>query len=170
MENLNSADASLAQFHPEISGEHGPFPAPHLSRLWHRTRGGGNRKCVRGRGSVGFCHQQWSKSYSETSEPNQSISPEGFLESKSKDGGKLWETNRGWEGGGGWRTFTSLSPTPFLYSPFFYFTSPPSSTHPVASSRCDSHLLGKKLIFSLGRESPACPLPALTGIGEGSAV
>lgn len=103
MENLNSADASLAQFHPEISGEHGPFPAPHLSRLWHRTRGGGNRKCVRGRGSVGFCHQQWSKSYSETSEPNQSISPEGFLESeqrwwkalrdKQRMGGRRWMTN-----------------------------------------------------------------------------
>lgn len=35
-------------------------------------------------------------------------------------------------------------PLPSSIPPFFYFTSPPSSTHPVASSRCDSHLLGKK--------------------------
>lgn len=34
----------------------------------------------------------------------------------------------------------------------------------VALSCCDSHLLGKRLIFSLGRESPACPLPLQTGI------
>jgi len=35
-----------AQTHPQISREHGPFPVSHLSLLWHRTQGGGNRKCV----------------------------------------------------------------------------------------------------------------------------
>lgn len=91
---------------------------------------------------------------------NHCISPEGFTQTETEI-----ETKGGvWGGYSGqlsqrhrhmievkeWRTICCASKLSlFLLS--------------VAFSCCDSHLLGKKVIFSLGRDSPACPLPLRLG-------
>lgn len=109
---------------------------------------------VWGRDGFGFCHQQWSKSNSGTSESNHSISLEGLFPRDQMRAVNMatyeresTQTNGGW---GGWQSVVLpnflISPTPFLA--LLSLLLPLLSRRPpclsVAFSCCDSHLLGKK--------------------------
>lgn len=123
------------------------------------------------RDGFGFCHQQWSKSNLGTSESNHSISPVVFIQrERERDQRmevKMVERDRQWEDGGRRRIYCASKLLPHLSS-LFYFTSLPSSSHPAclwppAGTRICWEI---RLVFSLGRESPASPQLYHTGIGE----